>query len=476
MATLPEASVSVRDGGLGLADQNDVGIPAFVGASSAGTANTPTSFNDAQTLRDAFGTGPGVEQAANVLDVAGGPIIFCKAPSSTAGAAGSVTATKTGTATLAVTGAALDAYDVEVVILQGGATLVAGAATFRYSLDGGRTWSAEIAVPTSGVYVIPNTGLTLTWTYVSGTAFVAGDEWVFTTTGPSYTLSEAQTAIQALLDDGTLDFFVIHVVGAAASAADAATMFTAVEAKMQSAATNNFRYARAIIETPDDTDSNLKSAFASVAGTRTLVSGGYAYLLSRLSGAAHLRPAAWPAVAWAAAIGPHEDLGKVRLGPVTNIHSLKRDEYKTPGLDAAGFLTLRTHVGKTGFYVTHGRVKVSPGSDYKYLQYGRVVDIACKAIRAAQLDYLNDEVRVSKTTGLILETDARDVEANIEARVRTAVTEPGYASHVEISLDRTINVLSTQKMVVRYRIVPLTYFKTIEGEVALENPALRAVG
>lgn len=475
MATIPEASVAIRDGGLGLNDANDNGIPAFVGACSSGTVNTPYTFNDQQTVRDTLGTGPLVEQLCNVLDAAGGPVIGCRAPSSTAGAAGSTTPTKTGTATLGVTGASLDAYDVLVEIITGGATLVAGTASFRYSLDGGRTFSPEIAMPTSGVYVIPGTGLTLTWTYVSGTAFVAGDKWTFTATAPSYTLSEAQTAMDALIQDGSLSFFIIHIVGAAGSAADAATMFAAVEAKMVAAASTYYRFARAIIDGPTDTDANLKAAFASTAGTRTMVSGGTAYVLSRVTGVAHLRPAAWVVVARAAAVPAHEDLGKVRTGPVTNVHSIVRDEYKTPGLDAAGFVTLRTHVGKIGYYVTHGRVKTSPGSDFKYLQYGRVIDIACTAIRSAQLDYLNDEIRVSKTSGRIIEADAKNVEENIEAKVRTAVTEPGHASALTVTLDRTINVLSTQKLVMRYRIVPLSYAKTIEGDVALENPALRQV-
>lgn len=473
--SIPEANLTVRDGGLGLADSGDNGVVALIGACSSGTSNVVASYSDPQTLKDALGTGPMVELALRILAIAGGPVVCVKAPSSTAGAAGSVTATKTGTATLAVTGASLDAYDAIITIVQGGATLVAGTATFKYSLDAGVTESAEIALPTSGIYVIPGTGLTLTWSYTSGTAFVAADKWTFAATAPAYTLSEANTALDALIADATVDFFIVHIVGPASSAANAATMFASIDAKMVSAASSNFRYARASIEVPDDTDANIKTAFVATAGTRTMVGGGWAYIISQISGVAYFRNIAWAAVSQAAAIGPHEDLGKVRLGNVVGITSLDRDEYKTPGLDAAGFVTMRTHIGKTGFYLTQGRMKSVNGSDFKYLQYGRVVDIACKTIRAAQLDYLNDEVRVSKTTGRILEVDARAIEENIGAKVRSAVTEPGYASNVEVTVDRTTNVLSLQKLVVRYRIVPLAYLKTIEGDVALENPALTPV-
>lgn len=472
---IPEVSITIRDGGLGLAAGNDNGVPAFLGTCSSGTSYEVNEWTDPQTMRDTLGTGPLVEAAALALAIAGGPVVTVKAPSSTAGAAGSVTATQTGTATLAMTGAAYDAYTAKVLIVLGGATVAAGTATFKYSLDNERTYSAEIALPVSGVYVIPGTGLTMTFTYSSGTGFVAGDYFTFTTTPPLCTLVEANLAADALIADASVDPFIVHYVGAASSVANAATMFASVEAKMQAAATTYFRYLRAIIECPTDTDANIKAAFLASAGTRTAVSGGFAYLISQLTGAALSRPAAWMATAWAAKIGPHEDLGKVRLGPLTGVHSLVRDEFKTSGLDAAGFVTLRTYPGEPGYYVTHGRMKTASGSDFKYLQYGRVVDIACKAIRAGQLQYLNDEVRVSKTTGRIIETDARNIEANIEARVRTAITEPGYASNVTVTLDRTTNVLSLQKLVMRYRIVPLAYAKEITGEVALENPALSPV-
>lgn len=473
---IPEASLSIRDGGLGLADGENNGIVALIGACSSGTANTPYEFTDAQTARDTLGSGPMVELGARILALAGGPVVFVKAPSSTAGAAAAPVATKTGTATLGTpAGGSLDAVDGIVTIVAAGATLVAGTATFKYSLDGGRTYSPEIALPVSGVYAIPNSGLTLTWTYTSGTAFVAGDSWTFTATGPSYTLSEATTAIDALIADASKSFFLVHVVGPASTAANAATMFAAIEAKMVAAATSNYRYARAIIETPDVSDATLQAAFLTTAGTRTMVSGGWAYMTSQTNGVAFKRPIAWQVSTRAAQVPPNEDLGRVRTGPDTGIVSLVRDEYKTPGLDASGFVTSRTHVGKTGFYLTHGRLMVAAGSDFKYLQYGRVMDIACAEIRAAQLEFLNDSVRVTRSTGRILEIDANNVESYIEGRVRSKVTEPGYASSVSVEVERTTNVLTTQKLVVRYRIVPLAYFKTIEGEVAFTNPAIQPV-
>lgn len=472
---IPEANLSIRDGGLGLVESADeVKTQAKIGTCSSGTANTLYTFNDPQTVRDTLGSGPLTEALCHVLERAGGPVYGVKSPSSTAGAASSVTATQTGTATLAVTGASLDAYNVKVVILTGGATVAAGAATFKYTLDGGTTYSPEISLGTSGVYAIPNTGLTLTWTYVSGTAFVAADYFVFTASAPSSTLSEMQAAADVIIQDNTVNPFLIHYVGAAATVSAAATMATAVESKMQTAESTYFRYFRALVECPDDTDANIKAAFVSYAGTRTLIAAGSCYLTSQVSGVAYKRNAAWPASAQAGRFEPHEDLGKVRNGPLRGVVSLVRDEFKTAGLDAAKFLTLRTYQGKRGFFVTNGRIMATAGSDFQYLQYGRVVDVACRTLRAAQLEYLNDDTFVDEATGLILESAAVRIEQDLERQLRTVTTEPGRASSVSVRVDRTVNIISTGQLLVEYRIVPKAYFKQIVGKIALDNPALRA--
>lgn len=473
--SLPEANLAIKDGGLGVAADSSTGTQAFVGTCSSGTANTEYQFTDSQTMKDTLGTGPLVEQAANVLAAAGGVVLCVKAPSSTAGAAGSVTPTKTGTATLGVTGGALDSYDVKVVAVQGGATLAAGTATFKYSLDGGRSYSSEIAVPTSGVYAIPETGLTLTWTYSTGTAFVAADQWVFTTSSPTFTLLEMGAALDVVLNSNT-KVFQVHVVGAPTTPADAAALAAALDTKMSSAETSKFRYLNGLCECPEDTDANVKSAFASFSTTRVSVGAGYCYLTSSVkTGVQYKRNIAWAASARASAVPPHEDLGKVKTGPLKFVQSLVRDEFKTPGLDQARFITARTHIGRPGAFITNPRVMSGPTSDYKYLQHRRVMDIASAAVRDAQLEYLNDSVRVNKDTGLILEEDARSMEAFIERKLRDAVTAPGHASDVQVLVDRTTNIISTSELKVTYRVIPLAYAKFISGTISFFNPALAPV-
>jgi hypothetical protein len=474
MSVIPDATLTVRDGALGIAPIGLNGIAAKVGQASAGTTNTVVAAGNAQTLKDTFGSGPLVEAAAHVLSLAGGPVACVRAPSSTAGAAGSVTPTKTGTATLAISGSAYDAYDLQVVIVQGGATLVAGTATFKYSLDGGRTWSAELAVPTGGVYLIPNTNLTLTWTYSSGTAFAAADQWVATVTGPASTLTELMLGVDALLASG-LRIFNVHVMGVPADVTAAAALFAALESKLQTAASSQYQYLYGTMDMPNDTDANIKTAFASTVGTRTEAPVGFENLTSAITGAAPKRPISWSSTSRAASVPPKEDLGRVKSGSLKGVQAISRDEFATQGMDSQGFTTVRTIVGKTGYFLTTGRLRTQVGSDFSLIQYRRVMDIASAAVRAAQLEYLNDDVRVNKTTGLILEQDAKSIESFIEAQLRLAVTQPGYASDCSVQVDRTVNILSTQRLSVKYRVIPLGYAKYIDGEIGFFNPALQAV-
>lgn len=472
MATIPEVKTTIRDGALGIVPANVNGVQAKIGVSTLGTVNVPVGISDKQTLKDTFGTGPLVEAAAVALEQGGGPVVCCRVTSS-AGAMGSLTVSKTGTATLAVTGSALDEYQLRVEILTGAATLASGLATFRYSLDGGRTFSPELAMPTSGVYAIPNTGLTLTWTETTGTAFVAGDNWVGVGTGPTFTLSDAMTAMDALLAD-TSDFALVHVVGAAVDAASAATFFSAFAAKLDGAAATLNRFVRGIMETPDVSDALLKAAFAGLASSRVAVGNGFHRLTSPISGVAFSRNAAWSVAARFSAVPPGEDLGWPLRGALPGVLSLSRDENKTPGMDAARFTTLRTITGIQGAYVTNARLFSATGSDFQYMQHGRVMDIGSKAVRQAILRYLNASVRVNSATGAILEQDARAIETVVESQLRAAVG--AFVTDVSVQVDRTVNMLSTNKLVLRHRIIPLGYAKAIEQEIGFSNPALQPVG
>jgi hypothetical protein len=211
------------------------------------------------------------------------------------------------------------------------------------------------------------------------------------------------------------------VQGIPASAAASAAMAAGLQTKMD-AAEQAFRYAFAVFGCADDeagSNATLVSAFANVACKRVMACAGYAEVVSPISGLIRKRSSA-------ALIGPRikkapvsEDLARVRSGPLSGVNALYHDEQATPVLDAARFASLRTFIGQPGYYITNGRLMSPAGSDFKYVQHRRVMDLACTVARAALVKYLSDSIRLDPQTGFILETEARAIEADVGGQLET---------------------------------------------------------
>jgi hypothetical protein len=460
---LPDVFLTINDGALRIVPEAIDGISAKIGICSGGTPNTFYSFSDIQNLKATLGVGPLVEAAAHLLAVSGGPVYCVPAASATPGSCGAIVHVGSGPAMTAA-GAAYDTFQAIVRVVAAGAL---GSGTFQYSMDGGDTYSSVIVIPSGGTYLIPDSNITLT--FPAGT-YVANDTYSFSTTAPMYDSSTLNTAMIVLFADPR-EWRFLHVVGQAASVAGAAGIGATIDTALQTA-TANYRYVRAFMECPDDFDSNVITAFSSFASARVAVVVGSCELKSSLTGRTYKRSAAWPVAARAAKVPVHEDLGCVKSDPLPGVGTLYRDERVNPGLDSQRFTTLRTFVGLDGAYITSGRTRANVGSDYQMIQNGFVIDKACRIIRTALLNYLNDSIRVDATTGHILEIDARNIEADIESQLFSSLVSPGNASAVSAKVNRANNILSTMTLATTERITPRGYARSITADVGLDNPAL----
>lgn len=467
--TIPNATVQIVDGRLGLTPQLATNVLAVMGCSSAGTNNAVNSYaaGNPQAIANDFGQGPLVEAAA-YANQRGVPVIACKVAQNAAGAAGSVTQVGTGTSALTPSGASRDSYSVLVKITQGATGPTVGTAALKVSLDGGLSFGPEVALPTSGAYVIPNTGLTLT--FGAGT-LVAGDTYAFACTSPVFTTTELNTALTALLADPRL-WFAVHVVGVPADSSTMLGFLAAIDTALVGAQAN-YRFARGLMSAYSGTDAALIASALSASSKTTGIGAGFGNLLSPLNGAQMNRPVgAWVTAAKLGVVNPEVDAAQFDLGAETGVVSLVRDEEATPGLDAARYCTMRTFKGVPGFYVTNARLISDPTSDFRYFQHGRVMDIAAAVVRVAGLAQLNRPIRVNKKTGLILEQDAQNIENNVAAELRAETSEKGRCSDATAQVDRTNNILSTSQLNINYSITPLAYAKTVQQTIGFTNPAL----
>jgi hypothetical protein len=384
----------------------------------------------------------------------------------TVGTDGVVVRTGSGTATLLDTStfSPVDAYSIRVVVTTAGAP---GTGAFKLSMDGGKHYSASIGIPASGKYVVPDTGVVLTF---AGT-FVLADVYTGTSTPAGYTTTEVNTALTALLADST-DWGWVHLVGQPASAAAAASMAIAVDAHMTAAQTA-FRYVFAVIECPyAEGDAAIKAAFVSFVSPRICVVVGDTDIYSRLTSRTDKRSFAWAMTARLGAIRLSENPAKVKTGRLANVEGIYRDERATPGLDDARFTTSRTFIGKPGYFVNNFKMMASPGWDFSRGMNRRVMDRICQLARVAYLEYVNSEVNIDRTTGYIDSGDAQAIDANVKQYIRAGIA--GDVSSVDAVLSRTDNLLSTSTVNAEVNAIPKGYFENINVSIGFVNPVLQA--
>lgn len=454
----PNVFQTIVDGALGSAVSNTDGASALVGVSSSGTANTVYVFTRPSDVSATLGSGPLVEAACYRLEASGGPVYCCPVTSSV-GSNSAVTAAGGGLA-VTLSGTPLDAYQGKLKYISGGAV---GTATFQYSLDNGDNWSDTLS--TAATYALPGTGLTLT--FPAGTYSTAHTH-SWTSTAPYYTLSNLNSAINALLASPYAWEFC-HVVGAGTAATDSATIAAGLQVLADSAA-SNYRYIWFLQEAADDTDTNLLSSFASFLGKNVAIGAGYCELRSSVSGRIYKRSIAWPAHAMAARVvqernGIATELGRVRNGSLPGVVSLYRDEAATPALNAGRFITATTYVGNPGFFITESKTMAAPGSDYALLPRLRVVNKAATICRQYLLTNVNETVETN-SDGTITEAAAQKIEEELNNQLSTQMVQTSRnVQRCTVAVDRSVNVLSTSTLNVETRTKPYAYAKTINNTI-----------
>jgi len=470
---IPGQSFTILDPGLALSEPAP-STPIYLGCSSLGAVNTIISVNSPAAAVAALGQGPLAEAVCHALAVAGGPILAMPLTNSVASTIGAVTVTRVGASTGDITtvppaGSPLDAYEVQLRITQSGSVAAADFA-FVYSLDDGRTESAEVNVPVAGTFTIPETGITLTFTDGAGPDFFeAGDVHEFDTTAPYYGVADVAAGV-AVLNASATEWAFMALIGQPASAAAGVAMFAALDTHMTTFE-NNFRFVRVAMDAGNDTTANIIAAYAAVSSTRIMAVYGDADTATSKPIPGWGVPkmsAVVPVAARATASLISTDLARVASGPLTGVVEISHDEFFDDVLDQHRIATLRSHLGRQGFFVTRGRLKSNPGSDFTDWQLGRIMDVACRETFIGQQAFLNIGVRTQAGTGFIDERDAQRLETQVEGRLRQQLTQPinaegspGQVSALRYAIDRTNNIVATSTLLSEVAIQPLGYARFI---------------
>ncbi len=210
-------------------------LAVVIGVSSLGDGASPF-YLSGQVAAAALGKGDAVDILTQIIEqrqegsaVPKVPAAMYSTPTDTDGSYGTIDDTGvTGTVTVTVDALSipLGTYEARLRCVTGGAVGTAGM-KFRWSLDGGRTWSSAFALGTAETYTIPGSGVKFDFSATTDT-FVAGDEVTVRTFGPTPGTTEIADAFTALAAS-SLDFSLV-VIDCDATAAVVAAVTTGLNA------------------------------------------------------------------------------------------------------------------------------------------------------------------------------------------------------------------------------------------------------
>jgi hypothetical protein len=177
---IPRIQFNVNPNGIPISPPRTGQVPLILGMSATGPSDTAELIASFTQNEDNYTAGPLPELVGAMIDAGVPEVIACRIFS---GSVGTFTHTGSGSPSLPTAsannpmgpyGSAVSAgvtSGILVSIVVGGAL---GTATYKYSLNGGITYSAAQTLPVGGVVAFPNTGVS--YTFAAGT-YVAGDTY-----------------------------------------------------------------------------------------------------------------------------------------------------------------------------------------------------------------------------------------------------------------------------------------------------------
>jgi hypothetical protein len=482
--SVPNASITVLDNQLGIRAPSDK-VLAIVATAAAGDIATPQAFTRVKDVVAEHTAGPLVELAAYAIERYGLRVLLTRADEGTAGGYGSITDSTGGTSVITAHTATepYDDYDVEIDFTVGFTVGVAGG-YYTYSLDGGATVSGAIAVGTGSTLTLPvgNVAIDLAAGTVS-----TGRSLSFRTSAPIFDATTLDDCLDALRL--TQQVWTMAVVYGAITSTTLGTIDAQLEA-MATAGRNRRCLAHFRRPTAGESEATYLAAFntalaaSSSTKGRVSVSAGHAVVQSSISRREYVRPACFAVAPLACSVSEEVDVAQLNYGPLPGVtiadgngNPLHHDERINPGLDDARALTLRSWEGRTGVWVNNPRLFSPTGSDFKYMQHGRIIDVACQIAREEVEPILSSSL-LPKTdgSGQIDPLDADSIDAQVTGALGKALVGVRKARAATFAISRTDDVLTTEAISWEVRVVPLAYPKSMSGTVALVAAASSAVG
>lgn len=464
---LRDVKYTITDGQLGLMQQQGTGVHVKIAASPVASVEPImiTGTMSAAKIKEKLGLSPMSDAVMDSIENGAGKVICVPVAASVAGTISEVVASENAAGTVAVEGTPTNAFDVIVKITGKGGL---NTAVFRYSLNGGYTWSEDLTVPTSGKYAAEEAGINLTFTVVQD--FALGDTYTCKTTAPALSNDDIITAVRTIKDISTA-YEYVHIVGPTRP-----ELWAAVSILQKELLDKYRKPVFFVLEAFEQGEGSLKDYVDSLETARRQVNNYDIQVVPArasyigMDGVTRNINLAAVVCGWYARASVNESIGRTAVYSLSEDKVLKLlpegiDEDTIEALDLAGYLTYRQYDGLAGYYVTNARMMCPEGSDYRYAEDIRVKNKIIRLTRQAALKRLQEDVDLTDVDG--------DLTAKAEfivADVETEMKDKGEISAVRVIVPTGQDIVRTETLEMKIRYVPKGKIREFEIDLGMENP------
>lgn len=147
------------------------------------------------------------------------------------------------------------------------------------------------------------------------------------------------------------------------------------------------------------------------------------------------------------------------FGTLLPYESLSEQQLDT--LDDRGYVFPRKYTDKDGTFVSKDRT--CSNGDYRTISRNRTIDKSRREVRKVLLDRLNSPLNIDPSNGTLANKDIKTFKALV-SDVLDVMQNNGEISGYYVNIDATQNVLTTDKLIIQYRLIPKGVASDIDVE------------
>lgn len=465
-----EVNVAVQDGNLGKNTSTGTGVQVKIGVSSV-ESSVPiliTNTMKVDAIKEKLGSSPLADACIDATENGLTTIYAIPVAATTQGTISEITHTGTGEGTFVTIGNPTNTFDAIIEITGSGNT---NAAIFRYSIDGGNTYSDEVTVPLSGEYTLPDTGVKLKFTDKADAtdSFIAKDTYKFTTTSPAMSNASVLSAVDKL-KTFNVQFEICHIVGVSGKALWAALATVAdelttiykkpctfvCEGRSKTSSETIDEYVTAM----QDERKGIKNYNIAV----VLTYGTYQRkdLRTQDINVCGILTGLWGSAKESLSIGYVKEY-PISCAKLTKLIPEGIEEYGKV-LDEAGYIVLRQYAGLNDFYVSSANMLAPDGSDFPYMESVRVLNRIIRGVSQQATMNIQAEIDPNDVEGSV-----KAIESELNIPVEQCITDKVISSG-EVTIDTATNILVDEELNVSVEWVPMGTARKFNITFAVNNP------